>query len=102
MHSTVKMADITDGASNTFLCGEKYIDPDWYFTGQDCGDDQCWTQGWDYDGNRYTYYHGNRDVTAPLPPAHAPTRPATPTPLSLAARTSTASAMAMCDGSVHP
>ena len=38
-HSTVKMADITDGASNTFLLGEKYINPDNYLNGQDGGDD---------------------------------------------------------------
>ncbi len=38
-HSTVRMADITDGASNTLLLGEKYVNPDNYLTGQDPGDD---------------------------------------------------------------
>jgi prepilin-type N-terminal cleavage/methylation domain-containing protein/prepilin-type processing-associated H-X9-DG protein len=41
LHSLVKMVEITDGASNTFLLGEKCINPDQYLTGQDGGDD--WT-----------------------------------------------------------
>ena len=47
--STCRMADISDGASNTYLCGEKYLDPDNYATGTDEGDDQGWIQGFDFD-----------------------------------------------------
>ena len=31
--STIKMSDISDGASNTYLIGEKYLDPDNYTNG---------------------------------------------------------------------
>jgi len=44
-HSTVKMADITDGTSNTLLLGEKYVNPDNYLTGQDGGDDWNFVTG---------------------------------------------------------
>jgi prepilin-type N-terminal cleavage/methylation domain-containing protein len=102
LHSAVKMADITDGASNTFLCGEKNISPDWYFTGQDFGDDQCWTQGWDYDGNRYTYYQ----VTATVNPGNPPPNPVPDTPGYMYCNVFGSAhlngfGMAMCDGSVH-
>ena len=39
--SQVTMAMITDGASNTYLLGEKNVCPDYYLTGMDPGDD--WT-----------------------------------------------------------
>ncbi len=37
--SEVTMAMISDGSSNTYLLGEKFINPDYYLTGQDWGDD---------------------------------------------------------------
>ncbi|MBU4273303.1 MAG: DUF1559 domain-containing protein [Planctomycetes bacterium] len=49
----VKMADITDGASNTFMLGEKYINPDWYFTGEDHGDDHGMYEGHGVDSARW-------------------------------------------------
>ena len=32
--SLIKMADMTDGTSNTYLVGEKYVSPDYYDTGR--------------------------------------------------------------------
>ena len=52
-YSQCKMADITDGASNTLLIGEKYINPDYYFNGTDGGDDAGWASGYDYDVDRW-------------------------------------------------
>jgi prepilin-type N-terminal cleavage/methylation domain-containing protein len=64
--STVKMQEVTDGASNTFLLGEKYVGPDWYDTGVDPGD------------NEDAYMGDNQDITrctcAMYRPEYLPTR----------------------------
>ncbi len=39
--SLVKISDITDGTSTTYLIGEKYLDPDNYATGMSAGDNEC-------------------------------------------------------------
>jgi prepilin-type N-terminal cleavage/methylation domain-containing protein/prepilin-type processing-associated H-X9-DG protein len=52
-HSEIKMAQITDGASNTYLIGERYCNPDTYYTGTDIADDQGWDEGFDYDTIRF-------------------------------------------------
>ena len=49
-----RLRDITDGASCTYLAGEKYVCPDAYFNGLDSGADQCWDEGLDDDVNRVT------------------------------------------------
>ena len=48
------MADITDGASNTYLLGEKYCDPYHYYDGQSNWDDQVWDTAADWDTMRFT------------------------------------------------
>jgi hypothetical protein len=65
--SQVKMADVTDGASNTYLVGEKCVDPDCYSDGLDWGDDQSVYTGDSDDANRWA---GNDSATAAgaLPP----------------------------------
>ena len=52
--STVKMGHITDGASTTYLAGERLLNPDKYYTGDSCADDQGWDTGHGYDVNRWT------------------------------------------------
>ncbi len=47
--SEVTVADITDGTTNTFMAGEKYICPDYYTTGESGGDNQYIHQGHDRD-----------------------------------------------------
>jgi len=51
--STIKMANITDGASNTILAGEKYMAPDSYTNGSLEGDFQSWDVGYLDDVNRW-------------------------------------------------
>jgi prepilin-type processing-associated H-X9-DG protein len=38
--SEITLAQVSDGASNTYLLGEKYLNPDHYFTGLDGGDNE--------------------------------------------------------------
>ncbi len=53
--SEVRVADIRDGTSNTYLVGEKYLCPDAYFDGNAAGDDNCAYSGHDWDICRWTY-----------------------------------------------
>jgi prepilin-type N-terminal cleavage/methylation domain-containing protein/prepilin-type processing-associated H-X9-DG protein len=96
--SQCRLADITDGASNTFLAGEKQVDPDHYSDGMDLGDDQGWNLGFDDDINRFTSTGTSSSIAylPPLPDRQGPSfyyffGGAHPDNLN----------MAMCDGSVH-
>jgi prepilin-type N-terminal cleavage/methylation domain-containing protein/prepilin-type processing-associated H-X9-DG protein len=51
--AVIKLADITDGTSSTYMLGEKYIGPDQYFTGLDDGDDHGMYEGHGVDGYRW-------------------------------------------------
>jgi prepilin-type N-terminal cleavage/methylation domain-containing protein len=48
-HSALKQTDVIDGMSHTFLCGEKYLNPDFYFNGNDVADSGPMFQGYDWD-----------------------------------------------------
>ena len=63
--SEVSMAKVRDGASNTFLIGEKYVNPDLYLTGADPSDNENMYVGYDNDMYRTTYpgYNGPRQDT---------------------------------------
>ena len=52
--SEIRIEDIYDGASNTYLAGEKFIDIDEYATGNFRGDDRSAYQGADNDVLRWT------------------------------------------------
>ena len=66
--SQCKMADITDGASNTFLIGERNCNPDWYYNGVDYADDQGWIEGYDWDTNRFVLDSLTVTPSSYLPP----------------------------------
>ncbi len=53
VRSQVPMATIRDGASNTLMIGEKYLNPDHYATGQGAGNDQGALIGYDYNTVRW-------------------------------------------------
>jgi len=54
LRSTIKPVDIKDGASHTYLAGDRHINRDNYYTGNAFDDDQCWSVGYDFDVNRWT------------------------------------------------
>ncbi len=55
IRSEVRIADVSDGTSNTYLVGEKYLNPDYYSNCLDWGDNATLFQGWDNDINRGGY-----------------------------------------------
>ena len=52
--SLIRMADITDGASNTCLVGEKYLNPDSYYNGADPSDNESSYIGENADISRWS------------------------------------------------
>jgi hypothetical protein len=53
--SHIKYSEITDGTSNTYLLGEKNLDPDHYVDGDASNDDQSMYNGHDRDNLRSTF-----------------------------------------------
>ena len=53
--SMVRAANVNDGLSNTYLVGEKSLNPDYYETGQSGGDDDTQFEGANCDSLRSTY-----------------------------------------------
>lgn len=52
--SATALGEITDGLSQTYLLGEKYLEPGGYSTGDAPGDNSCAFGGFDEDLNRWT------------------------------------------------
>jgi len=56
------MAQVRDGSSNTYMLGEKYLNPDDYLTGNCAADNRGMYQGQDFDVNRWA---GTSDTLRP-------------------------------------
>jgi prepilin-type N-terminal cleavage/methylation domain-containing protein/prepilin-type processing-associated H-X9-DG protein len=70
LRSKVTTADITDGTSNTYLVCEKYLDPDYYATGTDPGDNEDVYSGDSRDIVRWTAWTSSpRSAWEYLPPS---------------------------------
>lgn len=96
--ATIELRTIVDGLSNTYLAGERYLNPDFYNRPGDPDNDQGWTVGNDTDVFRTTDLPTNPDVY------NARYRPTQDT-AGRSLRNSFGSAhsvffMAKCDGSV--
>ena len=87
--SKIRMADITDGASNTYLVGEKYLDFDYYYSGECYGDDESVFGGDDLDLNRWTSVLPHQDT------------PGIDDCYAFGSAHSTSFNMGFCDGSVQ-
>jgi prepilin-type N-terminal cleavage/methylation domain-containing protein len=85
---------IRDGATSTYLLGERYLMPDHYLDGQSQSDDQGWDCGYDFDVNRWVFSEPAQDT-----PGYTAT-------LGRDAIFGSAHSgmfhMALCDGSVRP
>ncbi len=103
--SEIRMGQITDGTSNTYSVGEKYLNSDNYVTGEDPGDDQHIFSGHNNDVNGYTADDrlGPDGVTVvsrgPLPPMQD--QPALQLAYNFGSAHPGAFNMAFCDGSIQ-
>jgi prepilin-type N-terminal cleavage/methylation domain-containing protein/prepilin-type processing-associated H-X9-DG protein len=87
--SEVGLAHIPHGTSNTYLLGEKYLDPDAYTTGMDAADNESLYTGFDNDNSRCTSSPPQQDRRG-----YADT-------LRFGSAHRAGLNMAYCDGSVH-
>jgi len=60
--SEVKLAQVIDGATSTFLIGEKYLQPDCYTTGTDSGDNESMYNGYCTDLVRFALNVPSQDT----------------------------------------
>jgi prepilin-type N-terminal cleavage/methylation domain-containing protein len=92
LHSRLKIKDIIDGVSHTYMAGERHLNVDAYLTGG-TDSDQAYSQGFDWDTIRWTTdladtypRHDRRGVTLPS---------------AFGSAHSTTFNMIFCDGAVH-
>ena len=93
MRSQVRIADVRDGTSNTIAVGEKYLNPDFYNTGQDDADNEDAWNGMDQDTIRLTLPDGQA-----LPIQDTPGHPRN---LTFGSPHSGGFNAVLCDGSVR-
>lgn len=98
VRSMVRPAHITDGLSNTYLVGEKYLNPDHYATGEDLGDNHVYCMGHNNDTVRWTWYNESNPKAGAVPKRD---RPGLADTMSFGSAHPSGCNMVCCDGAVH-
>lgn len=100
--SEIQLKHVTDGSSQTYLVGEKYVNPDYYeggnssdFQEKDIGDDQGAWIGDDLDNNRLT---GPVSFAGAIP---TPDQPGLQWFYAFGSAHPSTFFMSMCDASIH-
>ncbi len=88
--SQISLAQVIDGSSNTYMLGEKYLNPDFYLNGADNADNEGMYCGFNNDNHRTSINLAPAQDT----PGYAPSDP-------FGSAHSGTFNMAFCDGSVH-
>ena len=87
--SKIRLTDIQRGTSNTFMIGERYLNPDRYYDGRDGSDNECMYVGFDNDISRSSDYPPMQD------------RKGVGSTFAFGSAHTGGFNMAMCDGSVQ-
>jgi prepilin-type N-terminal cleavage/methylation domain-containing protein/prepilin-type processing-associated H-X9-DG protein len=62
LKSEIRLADVPDGASNTYMIGEKYLNPDSYYVGNDPADNESMYSGFNNDNHRSAHWPPMQDT----------------------------------------
>jgi prepilin-type N-terminal cleavage/methylation domain-containing protein len=89
LRSRITVAQVTDGTSNMYMLGEKYLTPDYYANGLDGGDNESMYNAYNVDTGRVTGYPPLQD------------RPSYADYVRFGSAHDNAFAMSFCDGSVQ-
>ena len=96
--SQIQMAHIKDGASNTILIGEKFMNTDRYYDSAEGGDNESMYCGPNVDNYRLTYYNASNPAASETPTRD---RPGANLPWRFGGPHPSGCNMVFCDGSVR-
>ena len=101
LRSEVQIAHVRDGTSNTYMLGEKFVNPDYYTTGEDGGDNETMYCGYNNDNHRTTYYDPGSNPSVAWTPIRDRTGIGGLTSYHFGSAHPTSWHAVFCDGSVH-